>query len=195
MYKRISGRHTAYLERNLEDTAFGGYMKEGLQTAEITDIRLHESAADIVFTNSNRETLLQRFFFHNFNKSDQSYLYKQLVASTAHSPSEIWKFLDNPESVTDVQGRRVKLVIGNNGGVPYKRVPEGYEANGVTASSLTALNQILITEQQVKLYREEIKEIHSADSTQESTEKPQEGNHPEQTNDVRRRKIPANLEF
>jgi hypothetical protein len=62
MYKRISGRPTAYLERNLEETAFGGYMKEGLQVAEITDIRLHESAADIVFANSNSETLLQRFF-------------------------------------------------------------------------------------------------------------------------------------
>ena len=169
-------------------------MKEGHNTVKISNVRVLEDSADIEFTNEHKETLQQKFFYQNFGGYDINYLYKQLVASTAKDPTELWSLFDNLENIKKLEGRSLVILVGNNGGVPFKRVPEGFTANGILAPTLTELHKKLLEEQQLKLYRTEIKEIHSDPAAENSTNT-EEGNRSDSANNDGRRKIPTFLEF
>lgn len=194
-YNRISGKSTEGLERYIEDTTFGGYMTEGAKVATITNVKLDDEFAELTFKSTEDESIIrQRFFFHNYNKTDTSYLFKQLVSSVSLDTTELWQLIDEPNTCDIIAGRRVKLLIGNNGGVKYTRVPGGYKAGDKTASSLTELAELLRNDN-IQLYRTVIKELHSDNISAESNNKTTSGGDSNDTNNGRRRKIPSRLEF
>ena len=163
-YNKISGRDTESLERDAEQAAFGGEMREGTHNAVIEEITLGETFADIIFKNGFDETMKQRLFFNNYNGTDMAYLLKQLISSTVDDPTELFSYLDSPTSVVDLTGKAVSLEIGSNGGLRYKNTEAGYSAGQYSANSMTELRQLLQVDG-LKLARNEVKEIYRHDNT------------------------------
>lgn len=166
-YRRISPRPTESLERVLEETLYGGVMKTGLHSAKITTIVIIDTAADITFTNDFGETITQRFFFQNFERTDLSYLFKQLVSSAVDSPQDLWSIHDHPDEVKLLVGKRIRLDVGSNGGLPLVKTREGFGAGPYTAGTLLELREALAADHQ-KLQRNEIKGVFRDDSAQGS---------------------------
>lgn len=194
-YKRISGKPTESLERDLSTTFFGGTMKEGTHTVEVETVIINDDSADIEFKNNFGETIRQRFFFANFNKTDMSYLFKQLVASGVEDASGLWAIQDDPTRISILVGSKVRLDIGNNGGQKFTRVPEGFKAGRYTAETLTELRQAL-AQDQIKMYRTEIQGVYSNDdSNKDSEDKPATGSDTNTPDTRRRRQLPAHLQF
>lgn len=194
-YKKISGKPTESLERELDHTIFGGAMKLGIHSAEITQVVvITNKSADITFKNTVGDTLAQRFFFKNYDGSDLSYLFKQLVASCVKDVDELWNITDHPSEVKTLVGSSVRLEIGTNGGLAYTRIPEGFKAGRYIAKTITELREALSVDG-LKLERTEIKGVFTDDTTKTSEDKPKTGTDTGEPNTRRRRSLPANLQF
>jgi hypothetical protein len=193
MYNRISGGETETIERVLDDTTFGGTMSEGTHTVELTKITVGDGYSDITFVSGN-EDVTQRFFYQNFDGTDISYLFKQLVASLVEDPQELWALTSSPERVVEYLGFTVNVVLGSNGGVQYVRTPAGFTAAGHVAGTLTELKETLLANG-IKLYRREIKEVFSDDSTKESSDKTSTGTSAGESNTGTGRTVSSVFDF
>lgn len=170
-------------------------MSEGLHKATITRVAVGAGYADITFADGDtKEDIVQRFFFQNFDGTDTAYLFKQLMASLAEDAQELWALSSSPERVTEYLGATVNLSVGNNGGTEFLRTPAGFTAAGHVAATLTELKEQLLGAD-IKLYRQEIKEIHSDDSITKNTDTAKAGTGTTDSNTSGRTKIPASLIF
>ena len=161
-------------------------MKTGTQTATIKSLVTEDTFADITFENPFSETIVQRFFLHNYDKSDLSYLFKQLISSSVEDISDLWEISADPSSVIALVGKRVRLDIGTNGGLSYTRTTDGFKAGKYAAPTLTELVTAL-REDSLKIARNEIKGVFTDDTTKDSEDKPKTGSDTTEPNPTRRR--------
>lgn len=167
-YAKMTDKKTKTLERDIEDTTFGGGIGEGMHNVVISRIHPSEKHVDVTFTNGDDESIKQRFFFENFDGTDTSYMIKQLIASVAGEATEMWHLHSKPTELTNYLGTTVKIKVAGNGGVKFIRTPEGFTAAGHTTETLTELRNTLHSHG-IKMFRKEIKEVHSDDTGETGT--------------------------
>jgi len=192
-YKRISGRNTEVLERNLEDVVYGGSMKGGTHQATIKEITINDTYASVEFINPFEESIRHNFFYHNFDKTDTSYLLKQLIASVCEDANELFQYQDDPTQIKDLEGRQVAILVEGTG-LRYTKTAGGFKAGRYEAPDLTSLIDML-QQDGLKIYRNNVTEVHAYDSTQASTDKATTRKDTGKTNNPRGKKLPSRLQF
>ena len=159
-YRKISGRPTESLERELDNTIFGGDMKIGTHVVTLADIEIKDTSALMTFKNTFNETFKQNMFYFNYSKTDLAYIFKQLVASVVEEPTELWEIQSDPRLIKSRVGSTVRLEIGDNGGTTYKVTTEGFTSGDLVAPTLTELRELLVAKD-LKIYRKEIRGIYT----------------------------------
>jgi len=193
-YKTKGSLQKNKLIRDIEQLIYGGDMKCGTHEATITDVTLTDTYATIEFSNTFGESSKHNFFFQNFDRTDLGYLFKQLVTAVVEDADEIFRLQEAPEKIEDYKGTQVSVVIEGNGGLKYQKVPEGFQAGRYVADTLTDL-QKMMTQDGLKLYRNEVKKVKRYDSNQPGTNRTERRNNTRAPNSRRPKKLPAHLEF
>jgi hypothetical protein len=169
-YKRISGRPTDEQVLDTESIAFGGEMKAGKELAQIEAVELTETKAVVKFKNSFNEHITSHIFLQDFNKTDVSYLMKQLVAAAAEDATELFELVDNPKALPNVVGRTVLLTIENSEGLKLINTSKGFKAGQYSASTLTELVTMLAEDGQ-KLERPIVASIQGTEGVETPAKK------------------------
>jgi len=139
-YKTISGKKTEQPAKELSNPIAGSLLSAGRSEVIIDSITKEGAKVKVQLVNDFKEIHTGNIFILDRTGTDISYRLKELISAVSAGPQELTRVYDDLgnddlTSVLAFKGQPVGVELSGTEGYTILRVPDGYEAGGVTCKT------------------------------------------------------------